>query len=84
MHCAHEPHSPVGRTATKVPSAVKPPNSWPRITPESPDEMRCRSDPQMPADETVMSSPIPVGSSWSVTKTEPEEDITARIAPSYY
>jgi hypothetical protein len=54
------------------------------MTPESPDEMRWRSDPQMPADETVMSSPIPVGSFWSVTKTEPEEDITARIATSYY
>jgi hypothetical protein len=54
------------------------------MTPEMPDEMRWRSDPQIPADVTVMSSPIPVGSSWSVTNTEPEEDITARIARSYY
>ena len=54
------------------------------MTPESPDEIRCRSDPQIPADETVMSSPSPDGSSWSVTKTEPDEDITARIGKLYY
>ena len=54
------------------------------MTPESPDEIRCRSDPQIPADETVMSSPSPEGSSWSVTKTKPDEDITARIGKLYY
>jgi len=67
-----------------VPFEVKPPNSWPRMTPESPDAIRCKSDPQIPDEVTVMSSPVPVGSSWSDTKTEPWEDVTARIEKLYY
>jgi len=31
-----------------------------------------------------MSSPVPVGSSWSVTKTEPWDEMTARIGRWYY
>ncbi len=66
-HDMQVPHSPVGRTATSRPSAVRPPNSWPSTTPESPICTKCKSLPHIPEEVTVMSSPSPEGMSLSTS-----------------
>lgn len=71
VHGAQVPHLPVGRIATRRPSLVVPPNSWPRTTPERPASIMCRSLPQIPLDVTLMSSPTPVGTSFSTTEMIP-------------
>ena len=51
-HRSHSRHGVCGWTATSVPSSSRPANSWPRVTGIGPHSIRCRSDPQIPADRT--------------------------------
>ena len=68
-HRSHPRQGVCGSTATSVPSSSTPANSWPSVTGIGPHSIRCRSDPQMPADRTRTRTRSPSASTSGTSMT---------------